>query len=53
VQQVLAEQLGSLGVPVLGGLSFGHGDQQIALGLGVTATLDATAGTLTVQSVAQ
>jgi muramoyltetrapeptide carboxypeptidase len=47
VQQVLAEQLGSLGVPVLGGLPFGHGAEQTALGLGVPAVLDAEAGTLT------
>jgi muramoyltetrapeptide carboxypeptidase len=53
VQQVLTEQLGSLGVPVLGGLPFGHGDQQTALGLGVPAVLDAGSGTLTVHSVAQ
>ena len=51
VQQVLAEQLGSLGVPVLGGLPFGHGEQQTALGLGVPAILDADAGTLTAQPV--
>lgn len=53
VQRVLTEQLGSLGVPVLGGLPFGHGDQQTALGLGVPAVLDADSGTLTVHSVAQ
>ncbi len=50
VQQVLTEQLGSLGVPVLGGLPFGHGEQT-ALGLGVPAVLDADSGTLTVQPV--
>jgi muramoyltetrapeptide carboxypeptidase len=49
VAQVLAEQLGALGVPVLGGLPFGHGAQQIAVGLGVPAVLDADAGTLTVE----
>ncbi|GAA4604768.1 muramoyltetrapeptide carboxypeptidase [Actinoplanes octamycinicus] len=52
VREVLTEQLGSLGVPVLGGLPFGHGEQQTALGLGVPAVLDADAGTLTVQSPA-
>ncbi|MDT5041718.1 MAG: muramoyltetrapeptide carboxypeptidase [Actinoplanes sp.] len=51
VQQVLAEQLGSLGVPVLGGLPVGHGDHQTALGLGVRAVLVASAGTLTAQPV--
>jgi muramoyltetrapeptide carboxypeptidase len=49
VSQVLADQLGSLGVPVLGGLPVGHGDRQTAVWLGVSATLDADAGTLTVR----
>jgi muramoyltetrapeptide carboxypeptidase len=48
VEQVLSEQLGSLGVPVLGGLPIGHGDQQVAVGLGVPAVLDTAAGTLVV-----
>lgn len=48
--EVLAEELGSLGVPVLGGLPIGHGQQQVAVGLGVPAVLDADAGTLTVQN---
>ncbi|MGX6606535.1 S66 peptidase family protein [Micromonosporaceae bacterium Da 78-11] len=46
VQQVLAEQLGDLGVPVLGGLAIGHGAEQSTVALGVTAVLDADAGTL-------
>ncbi|BFU46354.1 S66 peptidase family protein [Krasilnikovia sp. MM14-A1004] len=49
VQQVLAEQFGSLGVPVLGGLPIGHGDEQAVVALGVPAVLDADAGTLTTQ----
>ena len=48
---VLAERLGDLGVPVLGGLPIGHGAQQTAVGLGVAAVLDADAGTLVVQPV--
>ena len=48
---VLTDQLGSLGVPVLGGLPIGHGGEQVAVGLGVPAVLDADAGTLTVQPV--
>ncbi len=51
VTEVLTERLGSLGVPVLGGLPIGHGPQQVAVGLGVPATLDAEAGTLVVQAV--
>lgn len=52
---VLADRLGDLGVPVLGGLPAGHGGvgvdggpDQVALALGATATLDTEAGTLTV-----
>ncbi|WP_285683495.1 LD-carboxypeptidase [Actinoplanes sp. NBRC 103695] len=51
VAEVLAEELGALGVPVLGGLPIGHGEQQVAVGLGVRAVLDADAGSLTIQAV--
>lgn len=46
--EVLNERLGDLGIPVLGGLSIGHGDPNIAVPLGTPATLDADAGTLVV-----
>lgn len=48
VAEVLAERLGGLGVPVLGGLPIGHGPGQRTVPLGVPAVLDAGAGTLTV-----
>lgn len=48
VADVLAERLGDLGVPVLGGLPVGHGVGQLTVPVGTEATLDATAGTLTV-----
>jgi muramoyltetrapeptide carboxypeptidase len=48
VADVLADRLGDLGVPVLGGLPIGHGTGQITVPVGVPATLDASAGTLTV-----
>ncbi|WP_397448902.1 LD-carboxypeptidase [Pseudomonas sp. NA-150] len=48
---VLNERLRGLGVPVLGGLSIGHGDPNIAVPLGTEAILDADAGTLTVAAV--
>ncbi|MFG1952590.1 LD-carboxypeptidase [Micromonospora sp. NPDC048830] len=48
VTDVLAERLGDLGVPVLGGLPIGHGHGQLTVPLGTPATLDATTGTLTV-----
>ena len=54
IVDVLQERLGSLGVPILGGLRAGHGllgddggPDQSALPLGVTCTIDAEAGTLT------
>ncbi|GAA3724541.1 LD-carboxypeptidase [Plantactinospora mayteni] len=43
---VLRERLGGLGVPVLGGLPLGHGQDQLTVPLGVKATIDAEAGTL-------
>jgi muramoyltetrapeptide carboxypeptidase len=49
VAEVLAERLADLGVPVLGGLPIGHGYAQQTVPVGVPATLDAAAGTLTVE----
>jgi muramoyltetrapeptide carboxypeptidase len=50
VTGVLAERLGLLGVPMLGGLPVGHADQHLAVPLGTRAVLDADAGTLTVDA---
>lgn len=50
IVDVLQHHLGSLGVPVLGGLPIGHGRDQLSVAVGVPATLDAAAGTLTVSS---
>jgi muramoyltetrapeptide carboxypeptidase len=46
IVDVLTDQLGQLGVPVLGGLPVGHGPDQLTIPLGVPAVLDADAGTL-------
>ncbi|MEO3743457.1 LD-carboxypeptidase [Plantactinospora sp. B5E13] len=46
---VLRDRLGDLGVPVLGGLRLGHGPGQLTVPLGARATIDAEAGTLTVE----
>lgn len=46
---VLYDQLAPLGVPVLGGLPVGHGPNPLTVPLGTMATLDTTAGTLTVE----
>ncbi|XVV08467.1 S66 peptidase family protein [Actinoplanes sp. CA-131856] len=48
----LSAELARLGVPVLGGLPIGHGPEQIAVGLGAHAHLNATAGRLTVAAPA-
>lgn len=47
---VIRERLSGLGVPILGGLPFGHREDQVCLPLGVAATLDTYAGTLTAES---
>jgi muramoyltetrapeptide carboxypeptidase len=43
---LVRERLGDLNIPVIYGLAFGHGAQQLTIPLGVTATLDANQGTL-------
>ncbi|GAA2606411.1 muramoyltetrapeptide carboxypeptidase [Paractinoplanes durhamensis] len=48
--QAVQDRLGDLGVPVLGGLRIGHGVGQLTIPLGTRATIDVTAGTLTVQA---
>ena len=47
--EVLDEILGKLRIPVLGGLTFGHTDDQLTLPLGVMATLDADKGELVIE----
>jgi muramoyltetrapeptide carboxypeptidase len=48
IEDVLEAQLGPLGVPVLYKLPLGHGKHLATIPLGVTATLDADARTLTI-----
>jgi muramoyltetrapeptide carboxypeptidase len=48
IEDVLESQLGPLGVPVLYKLPLGHGKHLATIPLGVTATLDADARTLTI-----
>jgi muramoyltetrapeptide carboxypeptidase len=50
--EVLDNILGDLKVPVLYGLTIGHTDDQLTLPLGVTATLDATNGTVDIKDAA-
>jgi muramoyltetrapeptide carboxypeptidase len=49
VIDVLHDQLGALGVPVLGGLPIGHGPRPRTIPLGTMATLDTTTRTLTIE----
>jgi len=50
--EVVDRILGNLKVPVLSGLTIGHTDDQLTLPLGVTASLDANKGTLTIEEAA-
>ena len=52
IEDVLEAHLEPLGVPVLYGLPLGHGKHLATLPLGVTATLDADARTLTIDEPA-
>lgn len=45
---VLRDRLGRLGVPILGGLPFGHDPHACTIPFGVMATLDTTTHTLTI-----
>lgn len=49
--EVLRERLGTLGVPVLAGLPFGHIANQSCFPLGASGTVDTAAGTLTAEAV--
>lgn len=51
VVDVLRDRLGLLGVPVLGGLPLGHGDNALAIPIGTEAILDADSKTLTVKPI--
>ncbi|MGW4956086.1 S66 peptidase family protein [Nonomuraea sp. NPDC004186] len=50
VVDVLRDHLDRLGVPILGGLPAGHGDNPPTIPIGTEAAIDTAAGTLTVQA---
>jgi muramoyltetrapeptide carboxypeptidase len=52
LEEVLTDRLGHLGVPILYGLPLGHGETLATLPLGVAATVDADAMTLTIDEPA-
>ena len=52
LEEILRDRFGSLPVPAISGLSFGHIEQKLVLPIGAQATLDADAGTLRVDESA-
>lgn len=46
IDDVLADRLGDLGIPVISGLPIGHGKRNVSVRLGQRATIDAAARTL-------
>lgn len=52
LEDLLRERFGSLGVPAISGLSFGHIEKKLTLPIGVRATLDGDAGTLSIDEAA-
>lgn len=52
LEQILDQWFKPLGVPVLAGLAIGHIPERLTLPIGLTATLDADAGTLTIDEAA-
>lgn len=52
LEEVLFDRLGDLGVPVFYGLTAGHGSDKLTLPFGVKASIDAAAGTITIEEPA-
>ena len=50
--EILGDHFGRLGVPVAGGLAFGHIEKKMTLPIGLQATLDADAGTIRIDESA-
>ena len=52
LEDILRDRFGNGGKPMISGLSFGHIENKLTLPIGVTATLDADAGTLVIDEAA-
>jgi muramoyltetrapeptide carboxypeptidase len=52
LEDILRDRFGSLPVPAISGLSFGHIQDKLTLPIGIMATLDADAGTLSIDEAA-
>jgi muramoyltetrapeptide carboxypeptidase len=52
LEEILRDRFGRLPIPAISGLSFGHIEQKLVMPIGVRATVDADAGTLTIDAAA-
>jgi muramoyltetrapeptide carboxypeptidase len=52
LEEILRDRVGTLRVPAISGLSFGHIEQKLTLPIGIAAMLDADAGTLRLDEAA-
>jgi len=52
LEEILRDRFGSMGIPVMYGFAFGHISEKLTLPIGVPATMDADAGTLTIAEAA-
>lgn len=52
LEEILHDHLGRLGVPVVAGFAFGHREKALTLPIGLTATVDSVAGTLSFDEAA-
>ncbi|HEV8240393.1 MAG TPA: LD-carboxypeptidase [Thermoanaerobaculia bacterium] len=52
LEELLADHIGRLGIPAIAGLAFGHREKVLTIPIGLTGTLDATAGTLSFDEAA-
>ena len=52
LEELLRERAGQIGVPAISGFAFGHIEEKLTLPIGLTATLDADAGTVEIREAA-
>ena len=52
LEEILRDRFSALGTPALSGLSFGHIEMKLTLPIGVMATIDGDAGTLSIDEAA-
>jgi len=52
LEEILRDRVASLGIPAISGLPFGHIESKLTMPIGISATLDADAGTLRIDEAA-